>query len=327
MKTLVTGGAGFIGAHLVRTLVRSGRTVLVADDFSRGRRDRLEDLDVEVHEIDLRDYREAQSLFRGVHTVFHLAARVGSVWFLHENEDAELEALQTNLALDGSVFRACRLHGVRTIVYASSVSVYPIRRQITDDVVFAERDATWAEPDGGYGWAKVLGEIQLGWMTKLNVGIARLFNVYGEGEEPDENAHVVPSLIRKAILYPEVEFRVWGDGRQKRDLIYVEDVVEALVRLEEVASNPPVTINLGSGTPLDIRTIVEKIICISGKLITPVFEPRALVGPRSRAADITAAKRLLDWEPRVPIDEGLRRTYAWVEEKVGKVQSPRSPTP
>ena len=172
------------------------------------------------------------------------------------------------------------------------------------------------DPDGGYGWAKVMGEIQLGWMKGIDIGIARIFNIYGENQDLGEAAHVVPALIRKAILYPKEEFIVWGDGKQSRDFLYASDCADALLKLEEKASNPPITINVGSDKTVTIGLLAEKIVKLSGKYIKVVYDPTKPVGPRSRTADITKAKALLKWKPRIDLDEGLRRTYAWAEKTV-----------
>jgi len=315
---MVTGGAGFIGSHLTKRLVEEGREVVVADDFSRGGVRHLADLGIQMdpRPVDLRDYPKVLALLKGVETVFHLAARVGSVEFLHGSDMAELLALQTNLVIDANVFRACLERRVTTLVYASSVSVYPIDTQQRHDVVFGEDDVRYIDPEGGYGWAKLLGELQVQWMRDLNTGIARIFNVYGENEEPDENAHVVPALIRKAIIYPREEFRVWGDGKQTRDLLYVADAVEALLTVEAKASSPPVVVNIGSGKALPVKALVEEIIKISGKPIEPLYDPSRPVGPLSRTADVSRAKALLGWEPRVSLDKGLERTFHWVDERV-----------
>jgi nucleoside-diphosphate-sugar epimerase len=161
-----------------------------------------------------------------------------------------------------------------------------------------------------------MGEIQLQWMKGLQIGIGRIFNVYGEGEEPDKDAHVVPALMRKALIYPQEEFRVWGDGEQTRDFLYVSDAVEALMKLEEKASWPPVVVNIGSGKGVPIKVLVKKILAISGKDIEPIYDPTKPVGPLSRTADISRARALLGWEPRVSLEDGLRRTFRWVEGKL-----------
>ncbi len=324
MRTLVTGGAGFIGSRLVKRLVDAGRPVIVVDDLSRGNARNLTGLGVqaELRNIDLRDYRHTLEALEGVETVFHLAARVGSVEFLHGSDVAELLALQTNLVIDANVLRACLEKGVRRLVYASSVSVYPIDRQRSYDAVFSEDDLRYVSPEGGYGWAKFLGEVQLQWMRGVGIGIGRIFSIYGEGEEPNEDAHVVPALIRKAVLYPREKFEVWGDGNQTRDLLHVDDCVDALMQLEAIASSPPVIINIGSGEALPVKVMVGKIIAISGKTIRPAYDPTKPVGPLSRTADVSKARTLLGWQPRVGLEEGLVRTFRWVERRLGTAEVP-----
>lgn len=664
MRVVVTGGAGFIGSHLVRRLIDDGRDVVAVDDLSRGSLENLKDLNVPLSLLvraDLRDYGQALDAVKGADVVYHLAARVGSVEYLHGSELAELRALQDNLVIDANVFRACIQHSVRKIVYASSVSVYPIDLQQKIGVLLSEDDLRYYNPEGGYGWcvsgstrvitydglkqiqyikpledfvlskdgkwhrvlavhrrkllpserfilfkpskgpafwitpshqiltsegwmevsqvipykpgkggytkllepiphiledpapekldfrykgyksiivcnrdfwkligfwlaegsltpfsglfanpgyitlaqknrhvlekyldmvkkldidpdakingpskscgvyvlrfwheglwrwlrdnfmtrlhrrknvrektvplwlaslpesdfmsffegwyegdgshetdpsrkalrvstsseylagrmyvvmrsrgincslsirrtyakdnyviswlgsnyqnnghfinkvygnytkeayaydlevegensyslpgciihnSKLLGEIQLGWMKNVDIGIARIFTAYGECEPLDETAHVVPALIRKAITYPKEDFVVWGTGDQTRSFMYVSDCVEALIRLEEKASNPPLIVNVGSNEPTPIRILAEKIVKISGKDVEIKFDPSKPIGPLSRTADITRARKVLGWNPKVSLDEGLRMTYTWAEKKL-----------
>lgn len=329
MKTIVTGGAGFIGSNLVKALLDRGREVVIVDDFSRGNSLNLSDLGIKAdcQEVDLRDFAQTLKVIQGAETVFHLAARVGSINWLHGSEMAELEAFQTNLLIDTNTFRACIQNRVKKIIYASSVSVYPIHLQNRHDVVFSEDDCPIPakgsktpiiNPEGGYGWAKLMGEIQLHWIKDIQVGIARIFNIYGENGALGESAHVVVALMSKAIRYPEEEFIVWGDGKQSRDFLYVQDCVEALLLLEEKVSTPSVVVNIGSGKAVTIGSLAEQIIKISGKKIQPKYDPNKPVGPISRTADITKAKAILGWQPKVNLEEGLRRTYIWLEKRLLK---------
>ena len=311
-RCLVTGGAGLIGSHLVKALLDEGREVIIADDFSRGSLQNLLDLGVSVKPVhlDLRNYQETLEIIDGVEAVFHLAARVGSVEALHSTDMGELLALQTNLVIDANVFRACLQTGVKKLVYASSVSVYPMELQKSPNAVLREDDLRFASPEGGYGWAKLMGEMQLQWMTGIRVGIARLFNIYGETAEPDKDALVVPALVRKAILFPREEFKVWGDGNQVRDLLHTTDAVEALLKLEEKASSPPLIVNIGSGEPVSIKLLVDKVVRFSGKDINPIYDSTMPVGALSRVADISRAKTFLGWAPKVSLDDGLQRMFS-----------------
>jgi GDP-D-mannose 3',5'-epimerase len=317
-KTLVTGGAGFIGSHLARRLLDESREVILTDDFSRGSIANLSDLSIQIPcaNIDLRDYSQVLKLMKGVDTVFHLAARVGSVKYLHGSDIDELTALQTNLAIDVNVFKACLEKDVKNLIYTSSVSVYPIDRQNARNVILSEDDIHYMNPEGGYGWAKLIAEIQLTWMKGINIAIGRIFNIYGENSPLGESAHVIAALIHKAILYPKEEFRVWGNGEQTRDLLYVGDCVEALLKLEKKASNPPIIINIGSGEAVSIKVIAEKIAQLSGKNPEVIYDPTKPVGPLSRTADVSKAKAMLGWQPKTSLNNGLERTYSWFEKRL-----------
>ena len=324
MKTIVTGGAGFIGSHLVKRLVDLGRDVVIIDDCSMGSQANLDDLDIrlDIRRIDARDFAPVRDILRGAETVFHLAARVGNINYLHGSPRNELQALQTNLAIDTNVFRACLESHVNKLVYASSSAVYPIDMQQQADVVLAPESLQYYNPEGGYGWSKLLGEIQLGWMPAMAIGIARIFNCYGENLHLGEHTHAIPDLILKAIRYPVDDFIVWGDGKQSRDFLYVSDCVDALLELEKKAGHPPLIVNVGSGKPVTVASIAENIVKISGKYMPIVYDPARPVGPFSRTADIRQTKARLDWEPGVDFYEGLSRTYAWVESRLNKMKTP-----
>jgi GDP-D-mannose 3',5'-epimerase len=341
-KVVVTGGAGFIGSNLVRKLLDHNRNVVIADDFSRGSLQNLSDLGIRISDVsqgdsdmfvDLTDYTQALKVIQDAEIVFHLAARIGSIDYLHGSSRNEVEALQSNIVIDSNVFKACLASGVSRIVYASSAAVYPINLQNNLDVVLSEnafevlqdqdghvdtRHAT-VNPDGGYGWAKLLGEIQVQWMQNINAGIARIFNVYGENQDLVKAVQVVPSLFLKASRYPDDDFVVWGDGRQTRDFLYVKDCVDALLELERRASSPPVLVNIGSGQHTSIATIAEMVVALSKKDIRISYDSSKPVGPLSRTADTVKVEELLDWQPNTSLEEGLKETYSWLQKRLRKV--------
>ncbi|MCD6283944.1 SDR family NAD(P)-dependent oxidoreductase [bacterium] len=335
---LVTGGAGFIGSHLVRKLVEKGREVIVIDDLSSGSLENLSSLglkpsDFEFKKIDLTNYSQILECLKEGDIVFHLAARIGGLKYLHGTENAEIAALQANLAIDANVFRASLEKRVEKIIYASSTAVYPLDSQYSAGAIFSEEDFLYQpekqdprfrfkmdiDPDGGYGLAKLLGEVQLSWMKNIKIAIARIFNVYGVNEPLDEKSHAISDLIRKAIDYPQKEFIIWGDGKQTRDYMYVSDCVDALVKLEEKISDYqplPLILNIGSGKATSISELAEVIIKISGKNIKPKYDVQKPVGPISRTADIRKVKETLNWEPKVSLEEGLKRTFVWIQKKI-----------
>jgi len=322
MSTVVTGGAGFIGSHLVSRLLQSGREVVVADNMHRGSHQNLIDagVDKSYPSVDLRRYDEALRILRGAETVFHLASYVGGVGYLHSGPMQELVSFREIALIDSNVFQACLANCVKKLVYTSSVSVYPMSKQVSSSCSLAEADTSPYDPEGGYGWGKLMGEIQVSWLSHaFPAGIIRFFNVYGINANLDETSHVVSALIRRAVLFPKEQFVVWGDGRQERGLLYVDDAVDALLACESRGcSNPPPVFNISSDSMITVRELANKIVAISGKPIVPVFDATKPTGAISRGADISRAKAILDWCPRTSLDDGLMKTYSWAERKLLK---------
>jgi GDP-D-mannose 3',5'-epimerase len=330
VKTVVTGGTGFIGSHLVKKLVCDGREVTATSNSPPDEDDNLTDIEVQTKrcQVDLRNFNDTLEVIEGAESVFHLAAHVGSLSYLHGSQEAELSTLQSNLLIDTNVFRACLETGVRRIIYASSCAIYPMHKQLAADAVFTEGEvelthsfsphfnAVTINPDGGYGWSKFMGELQLNWMKDVDISVARLFNIYGENEHIGDKAHAIGDLTRRAIINPEGDFIVYGDGKQSRDFLYISDCVDALLMLEEKAGNPPLTVNIGSGKTVSIDALAQKIVEISGKKFNLVFDTSRPVGAVSRTADISMARSSIGWAPVINLEEGLKRTYAWAESKL-----------
>ncbi len=330
MKTVVTGGTGFIGSHLAKRLAEGGREVIATSNSPPDEEDNLAEMEAKVEccQVDLRNFHDTLAVIEGGESVFHLAAHVGNLAYLHGSQAAELSTLQSNLLIDVNVFRACLETGVKRIVYASSCAIYPLDKQLTTGAIFAEKEIEFTQsrlpdfrpgainPDGGYGWSKLISELQLNWTKGIDISVARLFNIYGEHECIGEKAHAIGDLTRRAITSPEGEFIVYGDGKQSRDFLYISDCVNALLKLEEKAGNPPFTVNIGSGKAVSISTLAQKIVEVSGKKFNLVFDASRPVGAVSRTADISRAKSSMAWAPVVSLDEGLRRTYAWAERRL-----------
>ncbi len=299
MRVIVTGGAGFIGSHLVKRLQQLRHTVL---PFPR---------------CDLRETSNFPS-FEDAEIVYHLAATVGSLQYLHGSPEAELYALQSNLAIDTNVFRACLGCKVKRLVYASSVAVYPMTYQMAEGCVLQERNFDARDADGGYGWSKLIGELELGYMRGIDIGIARIFNIYGVNEPLQEGkAHFVGDFIKRVIqARDKIEIR--GLGNETRDYLYISDCVDALIKLGENASNPPLIVNVGSGTATSIKDMAQKIIDLSGKKLDIKYRPMAQSSPASRTADMRYAQAVLGWKPQVSLEDGLQKTYRWVEQELSR---------
>ncbi len=317
-RVLVTGGASFIGSHLVDKLVELGAEVTVVDNFSSGRIENLQQsidrINVVKLDLEYESFDEILKVFKGHEIVFHLAAVHGGRGYIHTHP-ADVSSI---FAIDHRVFEASVRAGVDKVVYASSACVYPPRLQakIGSDYLLREEDSDpfkLDEPmsaDIEYGWAKLMGEVQLIAFIKqygLKGVSLRFVTAYG----PRENeTHAIIALIYKAFERMD-PYVIWGSGEQERDFTYVSDIVDGtIMAAEKIDDGTP--INLGTGKRYKIRDVAEKIFEIMGwrpKRI--VYDTSKPIGVLSRALDISRAKRLLGWEPKVSLEEGLRRTIEW----------------
>ncbi|RLI53740.1 MAG: NAD-dependent dehydratase [Candidatus Thorarchaeota archaeon] len=315
-RVLVTGGAGFIGSHLVEELVKKGARVYVADNFSRGSLLNLESVleKIGIVECDLVNYAWCKEITRDMDVVFHLAAPVGGRGYIEEHPG---ECCQ-GLAINENIFRACLENDVERVHFASSACVYPnnLQSEYFSDYLLREEDALLTCPkemDTIYGWVKLTGELQLKAYYReygMKSSIARYVTVYG----PRENkSHAIIALLLRAIKR-EDPYLVWGSGDQDRDFTYISDIIEgSLLLTEKVTDATP--INLGTGVKYTIETVVEKIFDIVGwRPKTVRYDSSKPEGVKSRGLDISKA-RALGWEPKVDLDTGLRLTYEYLRER------------
>ena len=311
-RVLVTGGASFIGSHLVEDLVDLGAQVSVADDFSSGTRANLDSVAdrIEILEGNLKDTGFADRATDGIDTVFHLAADHGGRGYI-SNYPANCA---TNMALDNIVYESAAKNGVERITFASSACAYPTdiqqeKQRLGEDMVsFDERGGAYA--DEVYGWAKLMGERSLQAYHEqygIDTSIVRIFTAYG----PRENeTHAIIALIAKAYAGQD-PFRIWGDGEQTRNFTYVKDITRALrLAAENITDGTPV--NAGISRYISINEVVEQIFESLGE-DPGEFEYMTdkPVGVRHRAADTTRAAELLGWEPEYTLEEGLESTVEW----------------
>ena len=312
LRVLVTGGAGFIGSHLAERLLELGCEVYVADDFSRGRKENIESFLDKIHlyRVDLTKLENCFFAIENVDLVFHLASSVGGIHYIKKEN---VGGSTPSLLINTNMLEAARLNDIERFLFASSACIY--REKSLGLNRFKEDDAYPANPLTTYGWAKLMGEIQcrsyyLDYGIKSSV--VRIFNAYGERENLDpKSSHVIPSLIRKAVRYPEEGFKMFGDGRQERAFLYVKDCVEGLLlSMEKIEDADPV--NLGSEEVVSINDLAWKIISLSGKDIEIGYDLTSPQGTHRYCADTTKMKRILDWTPKCSLDTGLKRTYEWV---------------
>ncbi|MEW5910294.1 MAG: NAD-dependent epimerase/dehydratase family protein [Thermodesulfobacteriota bacterium] len=324
-RVLVTGGAGFIGSHLVQALVEKGAHVSVADNLWRGKLDNLKnekgvDL-IDIHQdflnADLTQYDACRAAAKEKEMIFHLADVVAGINYVFGNE---LSLFNSNLLINTNMLHAAVECSVKDFIYVGTACSYPKEKQDKLNVPLLKEDDVYpANPESSYGWSKLMGEYEcaLAMREKLiNIGVLRLHNVYGPKTDfSPEKSQVIPSLIRKAIRHPKEEFIVWGSGEQRRAFIYVDDVVKALMLTAEKGMNQG-AIQIGPDYSTSIREIAETVVSISKKDIPIIYDPSKPEGDKDRAADWSKAKKILGWNPETTITDGLRRSYNWFKEKI-----------
>jgi len=318
---LVTGAAGFIGSHLAKRLKEEYKEVRLVDDFSRGRQRYLNYLGIDAPciKMDLREYNGYnKGYFENVNDVYHTACRIGNNEYLHGSAEKKLRALQDNLAIDRNVFKICKEQNIKKIIYTSSVSVYNTKKQTKNDALFSEEDVEHQklDPEAGYGWAKYIGERQLKWLSEMGikVGVLRIFKSYGPCDDySNESGQVVCSLMRKIINYPKEDFTIWNDGTSKRCLVYIDDLIDAIIKVKDYIDKESKTFNIGGNEPYSINYLARQILELSNKDIEINYDMSKLAGVKSRIPILERAKKELDWEPTTPLKEGLEKTYEWMK--------------
>lgn len=315
---LVTGGAGFIGSFLTEKLVALGAQVRVADNLSRGDVSNLSGVreDIELLPVDLTTQKGCVEATEGVDDVFHLAASVGGIHYIKQEN---VGGLTPSVLMNQSMLEAARINDVDRFLFASSACIY---RQEHDGLnLFSEDQAVPADPHSTYGWAKVLGEVACEAYhtdTDLRTSSVRIFNCYGPRESLDpESSHVIPSLCRKVIEAPEGgSVELFGDGSQQRGFIFVTDLVDGMIEVLTTKSDGE-AINLGNSKEVvSIRGLAERIIEISDKDLSLTYDRSKPTGTDKYACDMTEMERELDWEPSVALDAGLHEVYQWAEEEL-----------
>lgn len=311
-SVLVTGGASFIGSHLVDALVARGADVRAVDDLSSGRGENLADAlingGIEFVEANLLENGVAQAVTYDIDIVFHLAAAYGGRGFieLHQAECA------TNLALDGLVFRACHENGVDKVVFASTGCVYPTELQQDPDAEVRLVESMVAPPysaDNIYGWSKLMAELTLQAYHKehgMKSAICRHFTAYGPR---DHENHAIMAMIARSFI-DQSPFLVWGDGRQIRNWTHVSDIVEGTIRAAE-AIDDATPVNIGTMEPTQVIQAVDQVLEYTGKDLPIELQPDMPTGPLNRVADNSLVKSLTGWEPQVKFTDGLKTTIDW----------------
>jgi nucleoside-diphosphate-sugar epimerase len=316
-RILVCGAGGFIGGHLVKKLKKQGHWVRAVDikqhEFSNSPAD-------EFIVGDLTDQQIVKKVLdQHFDEVYQLAADMGGAGYIFSGEnDANL--MFNSASINLNIIHQAVLHGVGKIFYSSSACIYPAYNQ-TDpsNPNCAEGSAYPAEPDSDYGWEKLFSERLYQAFARnhgLRIRIGRFHNVFGPGGAWCDGKEKAPAAICRKVAEAQdggvVE--VWGDGLQTRSFLYIDECLEAVERFMNTEFEGP--LNIGSEEMVSINELTKKVIAISGKNLAIKNIPVTYQGVRGRRSDNTLIKQQLNWAPTQPLNEGLKKTYAWVETQV-----------
>jgi GDP-D-mannose 3', 5'-epimerase len=316
-RIVVTGAGGFIGHHLVKRLKADGYWVRGVDikmpEYEASAADEFELLD-------LRKYDNCLLATRGgADEVFNLAADMGGIGYITANH---ADIARNNILINVHMLEASRQNQVKRFLFSSSACVYAQSKQKDADVApLREEDAFPAEPEPGYGWEKLYAEelCRYYWHDyEFETRIVRFHNVYGPLGTYDGGKEKAPAAISRKVALAEDgdEIEIWGDGKQTRSFMYVDDCVEGLVRI--MASDYRDALNLGTDELVTIDQLVDLVSEVADKRLTKRHNLQGPQGVRGRNSDNSRLRQVLGWEPSITLGLGLRKTYPWIEEQLRK---------
>jgi nucleoside-diphosphate-sugar epimerase len=302
---LVTGGAGFIGSHLVEALIGQGARVTVIDNLSTGRRENLQGTGpgLDFHEGDIRDRDLLKKLMGGVEVVFHQAAVVSVPLSVAQ----PLASAEVNEMGTLAVLETARQAGCRRVVLASSSAVYG------DDPQLPKREEMMLRPLSPYAIQKMVGEYYAGLygaLYGLETVCLRYFNVFGPRQDPSSPYSGVISIFMDRAVAGRAP-SIYGDGEQTRDFVYVQDVVAANLKAATETDAAGQVFNIGTGHTITVNRLWQSVTALAGIALAPEYQAAREGDILHSVAAIEAARQHLGFAPEVGFEEGLARTYDW----------------
>ena len=320
-KILVVGAGGFIGGHLTSRLLKNGNS-LIAVDIKPKEYWFQEFENVENHySMDMKEIQNCRKVTKNIDFVFNMACNMGGMGFIENNK---AECMQSVL-INTNLLISCKESGVQRYFFSSSACAYNTTKQ--EDVFIKglkEEDAYPANPEDGYGWEKLFSERMCRHFMEdygIQVRVGRYHNIYGPYGTYDGGREKAPAaLCRKVIKAKkknENKIEVWGDGKQTRTFLYIDDCIEGTLRLFESDYSDPV--NIGSDEQVSINQMIEIIESISGiEKLEKIYQLDKPKGVRGRSSNNDLVKKVLNWSFKTKLKEGLKKTYDWIYVETSK---------
>ena len=312
-KVLVTGAGGFIGGHLIASLLEQGHDVRAVDTKEPDAWYQVHG-DADSRRSDASEPEACREAMRGVDAVYNLAADMGGMGFIEANK----ALCMLSVLINTNMLIAAREAGVGRYFFSSSACVYAAEHQTSPDVTaLKESDAYPAMPEDGYGWEKLFSERMCRHFNEdfgLETRVARYHNVYGPYGTYDGGREKAPAAICRKVIEAKLsgkhQIEIWGDGQQTRSFMYVDDCVAGSIMLAESDVREP--LNIGSSELVTINDLVSTVEQIADITLERKYKLDAPQGVRGRNSDNTLILERLSWEPSISLRDGLEKTYTWI---------------
>tara|TARA_B100000989_G_scaffold87695_1_gene63233 strand:+ start:31101 stop:32111 length:1011 start_codon:yes stop_codon:yes gene_type:complete len=314
-KYLIVGGGGFIGGHLIKRLLDENNEVRAADlkplDFWFQKFDNVENFS-----LDMQEYENCLKMSEGVDFVINLACNMGGIGFIENNKaDCMLSVL-----INTNLLRACRENKIKRYFFSSSACAYNKDLQIDPNIDgLREEDAYPAMPEDGYGWEKLFSERMCRHFTEdygLETRVARFHNIYGPMGTFDGGREKAPAAICRKVIEAKINNKhiidVWGDGTQTRSFLYIDDCIDAVLKLFNSDFSKP--INIGSDEKVTINQLIEIAENLSEIKFKKNYQLDKPQGVRGRSSNNDLIKKKLNWNFKYTLKEGIKKTYSWIEQ-------------
>ena len=320
-KILIVGAGGFIGGHLTKKLLENENSIIAVDikpkeywfqDFENVKN---------YYKTDMKNIENCRKVTKNIDYVFNMACNMGGMGFIENNK---AECMQSVL-INTNLLIACKEFGIKRYFFSSSACAYNITKQQNVFIEgLKEKDAYPAAPEDGYGWEKLFSERMCRHFMEdygLEVRIARYHNIYGPYGTYDGGREKAPAALCRKIIYAKKnninQIEVWGDGNQTRSFLYIEDCIEGTLRLFESNFSEP--LNIGSDEQVSINQMIDIIEIISEvKKLKRDYQLDKPKGVRGRSSNNDLVKKVLNWNFKIKLKDGLKKTYDWMNSEISK---------